>query len=171
MNMTHPSHFAFILSLATAAAVAPLACAGNHADASASDSSGGSTGSNGDCPSASLVGPTLGLTLQFLNRVVEHNTVCNYGPQAGTTTVTIIYQSTTPADFAAEWAPSMQPGAQFPVSSLSGLGDAAVYSTVTGPSGPGTTVSVLKGNTEVEVTAPAEFAPVEALARQLIAAL
>jgi hypothetical protein len=32
-------------------------------------------------------------------------------------------------------------------------------------------VSVLKGNTEVKVTAPAEFAPVEALARQLIAAL
>lgn len=163
------------VALVATAPAGPLACVNHTAGGSVSDSPDGSsadgTGATGTCPPAALLSDTLRVSLQFLDILTVGQMVCNYGPQPGTTTVTIIYRQTTAAAFAQEWAPAMQPDAQVPMMSLAGLGDQAVYATQNGPAGPGTELSVLKGMTEVQITAPTALAPVEALARQLIANL
>jgi hypothetical protein len=61
----------------------------------------------------------------------------------------------------------------FATATVTGIGDEAYSSTIGTPSGPiyTNTLVVLKGSVEVEISAPGDLAPIEALANEVLAKL
>jgi len=106
-----------------------------------------------------------------VSQVTGPVTVCTYAG-AGTSPSTVLIRfatGSTAASFAAGKAAFA--GHQEPTTDVAGLGKAAYSSTLASGSLMQNTVVVLRGSTELLISAPAPLSQVEALARQVLPSL
>jgi len=117
-----------------------------------------------DQVAAALAVQAIGPTSQVNGAV----TVCLYASSTNARNVTIRYQAGMSAsDFATAESTFSQHGE--PTKPVSGIGDKGYSSTIGTGQYVTNTLAVLKGSTEVQVSAPASLARIEALAKQILA--
>ena len=169
------------LLAAGAAALALAGCSsssnnssGTTTTAATSHTTGGSSGgSSPSCSSvpASEVNTALGTNVG--NPSVQPNgavTVCTYTSQSPIATVIVRFETgMTQSSFTTARSQFDQHGE--PTSTVSGIGDAASSSSTGTGQYQSNTIVVLKGSTELLVTAPASLSQVESLAQEILAKL
>ncbi|HZU80985.1 MAG TPA: hypothetical protein VE991_13790 [Acidimicrobiales bacterium] len=132
-----------------------------------SRSSGGGAASCSDVPASevnSALGTTVGDPSSTVNGPV---TVCTYKSTSPVATVIVRFQTgMTQSSFTSDRSQFDQHGE--PTQSVSGIGDAAYSSSIGSGQYTNNTLVVLKGSTELLVTAPASLAQVQALAQQIL---
>jgi len=121
---------------------------------------------------ASAVQRALGLNVNPPTPVVSGPvTVCTYTGTSSTPSTVIVRFATDSSTATYEAAKAQFAAHQEPTVDVAGLGKAAYSSTLNAAGLDQNTIVVLKGSTELLISAPAPLAQVEALARQVLPSL